>query len=79
MLNLVRGVVETDALASAIADKALKRAADSAVLACRWLEEDDNPLNETQVTMLHHVMLRCFDGLTAEVQAEIECGIRRDA
>jgi hypothetical protein len=57
MLSLVRGVVETDALASAIADKVLKRAAESAVLACRWLEEDDNPLNERQVMRLHHVLL----------------------
>ncbi len=79
MQSLVRGVVETDALAKAITDRVLHRAAESAVLTAEWLEHDGNPLNEMQKVMLYRAWLQCFEGLAADVQDQLEGGIRRDA
>jgi hypothetical protein len=78
MLSLVRGVVETDALATAIGNQVRDLAAEAVVLTTNWLEEDDLGLNEPQKIMFVSVMLRCFDGLDAKLRQTIESGIRRD-
>lgn len=78
MLSLVRGVVETDALARAIANQVRDRVAEAVVLTGNWLEEDGLELNEPQKMMFVSVALRCFDGLDAQLLQTIESGIQRD-
>ena len=63
----VTGALEPRALAAGIATDAHKRVAEALALTIDNLEEDDNPLNQTQKIQFLEVALRCMDGFEREV------------
>ncbi len=82
MFVKVNGTIEPDALAAAIADDILVRAAELVVLTFDHLEEDGLELNQVQKTGMMLEAFRAFDGTEAQVRAELDRAIEwanRDA
>ncbi len=73
----VVGTVEPHALAVQIARNAHHRVGELVVLTMIWLDEDGNPLNEKQRTMLAANASRMFDGFENEVLGKILDEIKR--
>ena len=71
MFVQVNGTLEPDALAASIASDVLGRAAEAVVLTVEHLGQDGNGLNETQKIALVRTAMRSFDGVQADVEAEV--------
>lgn len=65
------GTIEPEALASAIAADAHDRLGQVVTLACDWLEEAGNALNQNQKVKLAATASRLFDGFERDVLAVI--------
>lgn len=58
----VAGRIEPSAIAAEIARDAHNRVAEAVTLTLDWLDEEGNPLNQTQRVQLLENVLRCMDG-----------------
>jgi hypothetical protein len=73
----VAGTVEPKAIAGGIARDANNRVAEAVTLTLDWLEEDGNPLNQTQKVQFLESVLSCMDGFERAVLDEIMEAIER--
>lgn len=59
----VTGTLEPSAIAGDIARDAHNRVAEAMTLTLDWLDDEGNPLNQTQKVQFVECVLRCMDGL----------------
>jgi len=69
--------VDIGALAGELTANALRRAADSIVLASDWLDEDGNKVNQNQKLEITATVLRCFDGLEVDIAHTVKTHLER--
>ncbi len=77
MATLTAPQVDIGALAGELTANALRRAADSIVLASDWLDEDGNRLNQNQKLEITATVLRCFDGLEVDIAHTVKTHLER--
>ena len=73
----VDGRVEPKAIAGAIATDAHNRVAEAVTLTLDWLDDEGNPLNQTQKVQFVECVLRCMDGFERSTLDEIMEAIER--
>jgi hypothetical protein len=67
----VAGTVEPKAIAAGIARDAHNRVAEAVMLTLDWLEDEGNPLGQTQKIQFVECVLRCMDGFERATLDEI--------
>jgi hypothetical protein len=73
----VAGDLEPSAIAGHIARDAHNRVAEAVTLTLDWLENDGNPLKQTQKVQFVECVLRCMDGFERSALDEIMEAIER--